>query len=200
VKLYFVRHGESEANVLRVIANRGQGPALTEKGRAQAATLAEKLRGVGVARVVTSPLLRGMQTGMILAETLGVPCTTGLEGLREPDCGVAEDRSDAEAWALNASMWEQWLVHLRWDYRVPGGESFNDVQHRFVPLLSSLLEGGEDLLLVGHGMLYGSMLPLVLNNVTRAWVAGRELPNTAYVVAESGPGGLTCLEWNGMKI
>jgi probable phosphoglycerate mutase len=199
MKLYFARHGESEANVLRVISNRGQVHGLTEKGRAQALALAERLRGTGVARVVASPLLRAAQTGAIVAAQLGVPCDSA-GGLREPDCGMAEGRADAEAWALHASLWEQWLVHLRWDTCIPGGESFNDVQRRFVPLVESLLDAGQDVVLVGHGMLFIIMLPLVLNNLPRAWLKGRDFPNPACVIAESGADGLTCLEWCGIKI
>src|SRR6476646_8171101 len=43
MKLYFVRHGESEANLLREISNRGTRHGLTAKGRAQATALAQSL-------------------------------------------------------------------------------------------------------------------------------------------------------------
>ena len=42
--IYFVRHGESEANLLNEISNRGLKHGLTERGRAQASALAETLR------------------------------------------------------------------------------------------------------------------------------------------------------------
>ena len=40
MRAYFVRHGESEANILEVISNRGSVHGLTEKGRRQANQLA----------------------------------------------------------------------------------------------------------------------------------------------------------------
>ena len=42
--LYFVRHGESESNVLQVISNRWLPQGLSEKGRQQAESLADSSR------------------------------------------------------------------------------------------------------------------------------------------------------------
>ena len=44
--LYFVRHGESEANLLHEFSNRGLKHGLTDKGRRQAAALVHKLKEV----------------------------------------------------------------------------------------------------------------------------------------------------------
>src|SRR5579859_4077000 len=44
MKLYFVRHGESEANVARIISNREQPHALTSNGIRQAHALADSLQ------------------------------------------------------------------------------------------------------------------------------------------------------------
>ena len=40
MRIYFARHGESEANLLHVFSNRGVKHGLTARGRAQAETLA----------------------------------------------------------------------------------------------------------------------------------------------------------------
>src|SRR4030095_7217744 len=97
MRFYFVRHGESEANVLRVISNRGRQHGLTERGRQQARLLAQRIRGEPLSLIYGSPLLRGEQTATILAAELRLPYTvTGA--LCEYDCGVLEGRSDAEAW------------------------------------------------------------------------------------------------------
>ena len=42
MKLYFVRHGESEANLLHELSNRGLRHGLTDLGREQAGLLAEE--------------------------------------------------------------------------------------------------------------------------------------------------------------
>lgn len=92
MKLYFVRHGESEANLLREFSNRGLKHGLTDKGRTQAAELAQKLKETPVTKIFSSPLLRAVQTTEILAASLSKPYQlTGA--LREYDCGVLEGKS-----------------------------------------------------------------------------------------------------------
>ena len=200
MKLYFVRHGESEANVLRVISNRGWVHPLTDKGRQQARDLAEKLREAGIVKIHTSPLQRAVQTAKILAQTLG--CEVEITGaLREFDCGIAEGRADAEAWQLWQTAWDNWLIHQQWDYRIEGGESFHDLRNRFLPLVNGLLQDyagcPDNFVLIGHGGLYYSILPQVLVNLPPKFEGG--FPNTGYVLVEARPEGLVCLEWCGVK-
>ena len=51
MKMLFVRHGESETNVLNVFSNRDLKHGLTEKERGQAAALVKKLEEHSVGRV-----------------------------------------------------------------------------------------------------------------------------------------------------
>jgi broad specificity phosphatase PhoE len=201
MELYFVRHGESEANILRVISNRGWVHPLTEKGHQQARDLAEKLRKAGIIKIYTSPLQRAVQTAEILSKILGVEYEiTGA--LREFDCGIAEGRADAEAWQMWQADWDNWHIHQQWDYHVEGGESFNDLRSRFLPLVNGLLREyaghSDNFVLIGHGGLFYSMLPQVLTNLPLNF--NGPFPNTGYVLAEARPEGLTCLEWCGVKI
>jgi probable phosphoglycerate mutase len=204
MQIYFVRHGESEANVQRVISNRGSVHPLTERGREQAADLAKRLRAAGAMRLYTSPLLRAVQTAGILSAALGVSYEVA-DALREYDCGVIEGRSDPESWALHRAQREDWLIRRRWETRIEGGESFLDMERRFVPFVRGLAgdvaqRSGECIVLVGHGGLYACMLPLVLANVDFDRSADLPFPNTGYVLAETGPRGLTCLEWCGTPL
>jgi hypothetical protein len=86
MRLYFVRHGESEANVLEVFSNRGLEHGLTQRGRVQTASLAQKLAGRQIIKLFTSPILRATQTAEILAEMLGVPCEFIHGGCRHSVC------------------------------------------------------------------------------------------------------------------
>ena len=70
----FLRHGESVGNA----EDRFQGHAdfpLTEKGRTQAQSLADRWQSEGVTfdTCITSPLLRACQTAEIVCQTLNVP-------------------------------------------------------------------------------------------------------------------------------
>ncbi len=73
MRLYFVRHGESEANLARQFSNRGFKHPLTPRGVTQATELAARLAGQGIAQIYTSPLQRAAQTAEILAEAWDLP-------------------------------------------------------------------------------------------------------------------------------
>jgi broad specificity phosphatase PhoE len=200
--MLFARHGESEANVLNVFSNRGLKHSLTEKGRGQAAALAQKLEGFSVARIFSSPLLRAVQTAEILADVLNVPYEV-FDALREYDCGVLEGRSDAASWAEYHRVLEKWVYHQRWESRIEGGESFLEIWDRFVPFIEHLLkeygDTSQGLVLVGHGGLYRCMLPLVLDNVDVDFAMQHTLSHTGYVQAEMRDAKLFCVEWSGMR-
>jgi broad specificity phosphatase PhoE len=197
MKLYFVRHGESEANILHEVSNRGLKHGLTERGRQEAVTLAGKLKGVPATRIYSSPLLRAVQTSQILSRALTVPLEI-TDALREYDCGVIEGKSDAVSWEMHSAVAHDWLEG-RWESRVAGGESYLDIQARFVPFIEQLVgryrRSRADLVLVGHGGLYRHMLPLVLTNVDAGFAFEHLIGHTEVIVAESRLEGLFCLSW-----
>ena len=138
MKITFTRHGESHANILRQISNRGLVHPLTRKGREQAAALADKLRERAITRIYTSPLLRAIETSIIVAERLEVDYEV-TDALREFDCGIAEGRADQAAWQMWQEVFDDWTTHRRWERRIEGGESFYDVRDRFVPFIEGLV-------------------------------------------------------------
>ncbi len=70
----FLRHGESVGNVEERFQGRADFP-LTDKGRMQARTLAERWLTLGVKfdLAVSSPLVRAKETAQIVAEVLNIP-------------------------------------------------------------------------------------------------------------------------------
>jgi probable phosphoglycerate mutase len=203
VRLYFVRHGESEANLLEVFSNRGLKHGLTEQGQAQAASLAQKLAGCQVTRLFSSPLLRATQTAGIVTSELGVPYEVA-DALREFDVGVLEGKSDPVSWQVCNEVFRDWMELGRWERRIEGGESLNQIRERFVPFLEEVVarhkDSTGDVVLVGHGGLYHSMLPLVLANVNLDTVQGHPMGNADIVVAEPRQERLVCLEWCGQAM
>ena len=196
--LDFIRHGESEANLLNEFSNGlGKHP-LTEKGRQQALELAQRLKGTPIAAGYTSPVLRAVQTAEILGAELGVECQVA-DALREFDVGILEGRSDEAAWQQFKQLFRAWMAGRDLEQRIEGGESFLDIQRRFVPFVESLLQqytgSAAHLLLVGHGGTYRCMLPLILRNIDFAYALQHGLGNTAVVRAETVPGGLMCRQW-----
>jgi broad specificity phosphatase PhoE len=203
MKLTFVRHGESECNVLQEISNRGFRHPLTEKGRQQAVELAQHLQGSAVSGIYTSPLMRAVQTAQVLGEAFGLPVEI-TDALREYDCGMIEGRSDDEAWQIWKDLRRRWFEEGDWSARIETGESFLDVQARFVPLIEKLVEEhGEttaNVVLIGHGGTYTCGMPLVMANTPLKYVLEHGFPHTEAIVAEVRLGRLVCISWCGEPV
>ncbi len=201
MKLYFARHGESEANVQGVISNRGYQHPLTQKGRQQAHALVDALRDVPLTHIYTSPLQRALETAQIVAGARGLRYEIS-DALREYDCGVLEGQRDPVSWAIHEQTWRAWLVDDRPETCPEGGESFVDIQRRFVPFIDSLVAQyagtTAEILLVGHGGTYRAMLPLVLRNIDRPFAVAQAIANTAYIVAAWQDKALVCTSWCGV--
>ena len=201
MKLYFSRHGQSEANVLREFSNADHKHPLTALGVQQAQALAAALAGKGIARIYSSPVLRAVQTAGIVATALGLPVTY-TEALREWSVGVLEGTRDPAGWELYDEVQAAWFYDRQLERKIPGGESFLEIQARFTPFIEALLAQPPDgdILLVGHGGLYRAMLPVIFSNVSFEFALNHAFPNTAYALAETRPPGLVCLEWCGTPL
>lgn len=204
MRLYFIRHGESEANLLRQLSNRPGRHPLTPLGRAQAAALAAALPGP-LAHIYTSPLLRAAETAALLAAAQPTPITI-TDALREFDCGAFEGRADPAAWAAHDGLVAAWLAG-RPAERLPGGESFDDLRARFVPFVRALTvetpatpPAAGHLALVSHGGVLRLMLPLVLTNISPAFAQAHPLANAAAVVAEPRGAALWCRRWGELDL
>lgn len=209
MRYYFVRHGESEANILREFSNRGYKHGLTGKGREQARALSRAIT-VPVLQIWTSPLQRAVETAQILSTAWGVPYEK-TDALREFDCGLLEGRSDQAAWQQHSDVLSAWFERGDLTYRIEGGESLLDIKARFFPFIERLIDrlggGPGNVVLVGHGGTFLAMLPLLFSNVDLSFSSSHGLGNTAYVLAEPGAGPVTsgcgmmlCLEWCGIQM
>ncbi len=203
MKIFFARHGESQANLRHEISNRGLKYGLTTKGREQALALALKLEKKQISRIFTSPVLRAIETTVIIANRLNVDYEVA-EHLREFDCGIAEGRSDPEAWAMWKSLFEAWTERQECDRRIEGGESFNDIRQRFVPFIDEIIRTyrntPENIMLVAHGGLFWTMLPVILSNVNYGFMEGHSFDYTTFIETDLKPEGLTCTYWNGSPV
>lgn len=195
MKLYFVRHGESKANLLQEFSNRGFKHGLTVRGCQQAAQLAQNLRGNPFTKIYTSPLKRAVQTAEILGERLDIPIETS-DGLKEFDCGVLEGKSNAESWEVFFQLFEQWMQG-QWEEKIPDGESHLEIQARFIPFINAVRQKhvGEFVLLIGHGGIFRVILPLILENISFDFVRNKQIDHTSPIIAEERENGLFCTHW-----
>jgi broad specificity phosphatase PhoE len=202
MNLIFVRHGQSEANVERVMSNRGWVHPLTVTGKEQAYDLAARLQSAGASKIFTSPLRRAVETAQILAKTLHVPLEV-TDALCEYDCGVLEGKADAESWRLHMQVKHSWLLDCEFENRIEGGESYQDIKARFLPFITVLSDSfseDETVILVGHGGTYQCMLPALCINLDMDAGLKYPFPNTGFVRVRKEPHGFVCVEWCGEAI
>ncbi len=71
--IYFIRHGQSEANLKHFFAGQRDDCALTEKGKDQAQSEAKRILELGLRfdKIISSPLIRARDTANIVVKGIG---------------------------------------------------------------------------------------------------------------------------------
>lgn len=142
-RLILLRHGESHWNAEGRI--QGQHCAgLSERGHAQARAAADELarRLDGEVRLVTSDLMRAVQTTEPITDALGVAPTVDVR-LRERSFGRWEQRLRDEVASDDADTWSRWCGGEDVIAEI-GGESGQQLVARVSPVLRELLEDSPD--------------------------------------------------------
>lgn len=199
----FVRHGESEANLLHQFSNRGIKHPLTGLGVSQAVQLAQKLKDRSIAAFYTSPLLRARQTAGIIGRELAITPQVA-PALIEFDTGVLEGKSDEKSWQEFDDIFLDWLIHGNFSRSFEDGDSFVSIRARFIPFIQGLqaqfADSVQSLLFVGHGGTYLCMLPEILKNIDFHFALAHRLTNTGMVIAYEHNGEFFCRVWDGQVI
>lgn len=137
--LIIVRHGRTEANAAGELLGR-RDPGLDEVGRSQADAIARAIRGV--ARIVSSPLARTMETAAAIGPDVEVD-----DRLIELDYGELEGTPVGQ---VPAATWAAWRADTAW--HPSGGESLDDLAARVWPALDALCADAAhtDIVVVTH--------------------------------------------------
>lgn len=168
-----------------------EGGSLTRLGREQSGALADHLAGRRIAHVWTSTLARAVQTGEIIAATLGVDVST-RSGLREFDVG--DFLSVPRAQDPFASTYALWLGGDD-TARVPGGESGSEVIARMHETLTEIsdIHRGETVLVISHG----GALRLAVSALTRmTGIEPARLTHCGTVEIEMDSDDWVCRAWS----
>lgn len=90
-KFIFVRHGQSDANAKRYIAD--AHAVLTQEGVAQAKKTGQEVRDLGITSIACSPYTRTRQTAETIADELGISSLhiKVIDSLRERALGELEN-------------------------------------------------------------------------------------------------------------
>ena len=168
MKIYVTRHGETTWNVLNKVCGLTDVD-LTEKGIAQAKALAEKVRGLDIGVILSSPLKRASETGRIISEKCGAPIIIDPR-LIEQNYGIYEgvDRKDPDFLANKRNF----------AYKYPGGESMMQLAYRVYGLLDEIIEkySGKNVLIVSHGGIC-RVINTYFNDMTNDEYFNHSLPN-----------------------
>ena len=153
-RILLARHGETEWNRL----GRWQGhadPPLNETGRSQAAALAERLEGDGIAAVYSSDLRRASETARIVAGRLGLEVTED-RALREIDVGSWSGLTRDEVRERYPDGFARWLAgEIGHD-----GETREQLAARVIPTVERIAHAhpGATVLVVTHGGVIRTLL------------------------------------------
>lgn len=135
--LYFVRHGESESNLITQFAGSLDMP-LTERGREQASLTAEHLARMPIGAVYSSDLSRAFETGRKIAEKRGIPIYATSQ-LREIYAGRWEGKSYSELESEFPDSYSVWRNQIGLAV-CPKGESVADLQQRVSACIAAIVE------------------------------------------------------------
>jgi ribonuclease H / adenosylcobalamin/alpha-ribazole phosphatase len=146
-----LRHGQTPMSVQKRYAGRSDVP-LTDVGVQQAAAAAKRLSSAGPSAlgvIVTSPLLRAVQTAAEVAAVTGASVVTD-DGFAEADFGAWDGLTFAEVRERWPDEVTAWLADPQ--VAPPGGESLADVNARVIRALHRVLadRDRQRVLIVSH--------------------------------------------------
>lgn len=149
-RVIVVRHGQTEWNVRARIQGQGDSE-LTDEGRAQARSIAERLAREPFDVLVSSDLGRAAATAGHIASRSGKPVVLDAR-LRERHFGVGEGMTYEEV----DRAWPGAFARIRNvdpDFVIPGGESRRQFHERVRAAFDSLARAhaGRTLVVVTHG-------------------------------------------------
>ncbi|WP_239459862.1 bifunctional RNase H/acid phosphatase [Nocardioides daejeonensis] len=151
--LVLVRHGVTAMTVDKRFSGGlgGANPPLSEEGRDQARQTGAWLRSLSehVDEVLTSPVLRTMQTAEEISSVLGMRAEQA-PAFAEMEFGRWDGLTFAEVAEQHGDDMHHWFSSL--DAAPHGGESFRQVQQRVIAGLDELVteRAGRTLVLVSH--------------------------------------------------
>jgi broad specificity phosphatase PhoE len=146
--ILLARHGETDWNRER----RWQGLSdlsLTERGREQAAALAEQLEAVPLSAVYASDLRRAYETALVVADRKGLPVTP-MRDLREVDVGSWTGLSYDEVKDRFPDAYTQ--MRARTGKGWEGGETYEEMGRRVLQAIRRIAaeHAGDAVLVVTH--------------------------------------------------
>lgn len=194
MKVYFVRHGESETNAggLRL----GAETPLTELGKKQAGEIAKRLVGYKIDKFISSDYRRAKQTSEIISEQTSLPIEYSnlFVELKKPTelNGLVKD--DPEAKRVLGVIWDN---YIEGDWRYSDEETPNELIARAdkaLTHLTNLSPANGNILVSTHGNFLRFMVAVAIFGpdldlgVMKKWQEGTMTHNAGFTIMEFKPG------------
>jgi len=184
-KIYLLRHGESQWNVLKKIQGQKNIP-LTKKGVIQADLVGNRLLGENIDIIYSSDLERAYDTAKIIGNKMDIE-PIPIKEFREINFGIWEGLSNDNMKAKYRDEIYLWRKEPE-NLRIQGAETLYEVQERAINSLNSIIHKRqeENILIVSHGVTLKTLIlglldmdlvhfkNLTINNVGLSIVEFRE--------------------------
>ncbi len=191
--LYFVRHGETDANVTDKIQGQTDIP-LNARGIAQAKLVSERLKGMHFDAIYSSPLSRAAATAQAIANGREI---IFLPELMEWNLGEWQGKSLTE---IKEKYPEEHKLYFRNSiyFRPSGGESRREFRDRAELVLDIIAKNhdGQTVLCVTHGGFMRAVLLTVMD--MEKYPAAARIDNTSISCFKTADAGKTwqLITWN----
>lgn len=157
MKVYLIRHGQSEANIKHYFGGQMQVE-LTEEGRKQAKKLGEIIQGIHFDKVYSSDLHRAIDTQKIALHEAKCEITPLL---REIDVGTLAGLPLSKCTELYGE--ELSLNRLKYNFAPYGGEDCTMLKNRIAKFFDQIInEGHETVAAFCHGALISVAFEYIL--------------------------------------
>lgn len=202
MKLYFVRHAESEANLNN--AYNSDRDSLSPLGRRQAEAIAKRLSKIPIDLILSSDLIRAEETAAIISEEIGVKTRYSrlLREWKRPSVWAGKRVDDPEIKRVSQEMIAN-INHPTWHYA--DEENFHDLKRRAQKLLNLAEKLRiKNIAVITHGTILRTIILLVLldgfftADIFQSIIGQRRLPmeNTGITICEYREGKWHLITWN----
>ena len=181
-----IRHGETDNNKIHRLQGRGIDASINETGREQAEAIAEALEKFPIQKIITSSMVRTLETAAPLIEQTGAAVEQYSE-LDEMGFGELEGCYFNDVKAQIHEVNEKWM-NGEVDVQIPGGESPREVFNRAGNKVTEILSTSEEEYIAF--VLHGRLIRILLSEFL-----GKGLKNMHLIKHQNGS--INHLIWNG---
>lgn len=160
VKIYFVRHGETQYNIEKRMQGFCDSP-LTDRGIAQAKSVGKGLADIEFKAVYSSESQRVLDTANYAIGHLNLPINSDSR-LKEMNFGVLESLLESEITERYGNILERLFTLNDLHMSAPEGESYSQLFTRTTSMINDIVQKhkneGGNILVFSHGVTIGNYL------------------------------------------